>query len=91
MRLPAKHTLCTHRYHLWLGVSKIYIFDHASQPPLSIEVQDFVRAGKVRWVGSMHWHQLASSAATVLVLMAPPRFPATVLNNATAYKLLLAV
>jgi hypothetical protein len=35
------------RYHLWLGVSHIYVFDHGSHPPLAVELEELVQAGQV--------------------------------------------
>eukprot|EP01023_Acetabularia_acetabulum_P024759 TRINITY_DN2383_c0_g1_i1.p1 TRINITY_DN2383_c0_g1~~TRINITY_DN2383_c0_g1_i1.p1 ORF type:complete len:366 (+),score=28.96 TRINITY_DN2383_c0_g1_i1:1024-2121(+) len=35
------------QYHLWLGVSKIYVIDNASIPPLSVLLLDFIQKGQV--------------------------------------------
>ncbi|KXZ55320.1 hypothetical protein GPECTOR_3g453 [Gonium pectorale] len=36
-------------WHLHLGVGKIFLFDHASRPPLYVNISDFVEEGRVQY------------------------------------------
>eukprot|EP00798_Chlamydomonas_sp_ICE-L_P020461 gene20461-27250_t len=44
-------------YHSWLGIGKLYIFDHGSTPPLADELADYVRSGLVElyFFGGNSW------------------------------------